>query len=225
MCRREEWGCVKGVGSRPYKLGEWSSRGTTTNKVRDQQRTRRRVCGQTPPKRVSRLIKSPWTRLSPFPYTSLCYRILAALYYHYYHSHTFQWHLNPLPPLGRLPPPPLPRRPPSRLKAPRRPRRLLPLRQPAKVARRRRSAARSARRLTLHTSTRVSCLPRSCQIYAHASELVLKQVHPDTGISNKAMAILNSFVNDIFERIATEASSELPFNPLPTALYLNCWCL
>ena len=37
---------------------------------------------------------------------------------------------------------------------------------------------------------------------------MLKQVHPDTGISNKAMAILNSFVNDIFERIATEASSE-----------------
>ncbi|KAF7300234.1 Histone-fold-containing protein [Mycena kentingensis (nom. inval.)] len=35
---------------------------------------------------------------------------------------------------------------------------------------------------------------------------VLKQVHPDTGISNKAMAILNSFVADIFERIATEAS-------------------
>ncbi|KAF9004903.1 histone-fold-containing protein [Hymenopellis radicata] len=35
---------------------------------------------------------------------------------------------------------------------------------------------------------------------------VLKQVHPDTGISNKAMAILNSFVNDIFERVATEAS-------------------
>lgn len=38
---------------------------------------------------------------------------------------------------------------------------------------------------------------------------MLKQVHPDTGISNKAMAILNSFVNDIFERIATEASSVL----------------
>jgi len=37
---------------------------------------------------------------------------------------------------------------------------------------------------------------------------VLKQVHPDTGISNKAMAILNSFVNDIFECIASEASSE-----------------
>src|ERR1700761_6318149 len=35
---------------------------------------------------------------------------------------------------------------------------------------------------------------------------VLKQVHPDTGISNKAMAILNSFVNDIFEHIAMETS-------------------
>uniref|UniRef100_A0A8D1BIC8 Core Histone H2A/H2B/H3 domain-containing protein n=1 Tax=Sus scrofa TaxID=9823 RepID=A0A8D1BIC8_PIG len=33
---------------------------------------------------------------------------------------------------------------------------------------------------------------------------VLKQVHPDTGISSKAMGIMNSFVNDIFERIAGE---------------------
>lgn len=35
---------------------------------------------------------------------------------------------------------------------------------------------------------------------------VLKQVHPDVGISSKAMSIMNSFVNDIFERIAGEAS-------------------
>ena len=27
---------------------------------------------------------------------------------------------------------------------------------------------------------------------------VLKQVHPETGISSKAMSILNNFVNDIF---------------------------
>jgi histone H2B len=32
---------------------------------------------------------------------------------------------------------------------------------------------------------------------------VLKQVHPDTGVSSKAMSIMNSFVNDIFERIAS----------------------
>ena len=35
---------------------------------------------------------------------------------------------------------------------------------------------------------------------------VLKQVYPDTGISSKGMSIMNSFVNDIFERIAGEAS-------------------
>ncbi|XP_043585901.1 histone H2B-like [Bombus pyrosoma] len=35
---------------------------------------------------------------------------------------------------------------------------------------------------------------------------VLKQVHPDTNISSKAMNIMNSFVNDIFDRIAAEAS-------------------
>ncbi|KAH7977490.1 hypothetical protein HPB49_001947 [Dermacentor silvarum] len=35
---------------------------------------------------------------------------------------------------------------------------------------------------------------------------VLKQVHPDTGISGKAMAIMNSFVGDILDRIGEEAS-------------------
>ena len=35
---------------------------------------------------------------------------------------------------------------------------------------------------------------------------VLKQVHPDTGISSKAMSIMNSFVHDLFERIAGEAA-------------------
>uniref|UniRef100_UPI00398E4907 histone H2B 1.2-like n=1 Tax=Pristiophorus japonicus TaxID=55135 RepID=UPI00398E4907 len=35
---------------------------------------------------------------------------------------------------------------------------------------------------------------------------VMKQVHPDTGISAKAVGIMNSVVNDIFERIAGEAS-------------------
>ena len=65
----------------------------------------------------------------------------------------------------------------------------------------------------------------------------MKQVHPDTGISNKAMSeyclfeqptslvlasnlipppfslgILNSFVADIFERIATEASKLAVYN-------------
>ena len=35
---------------------------------------------------------------------------------------------------------------------------------------------------------------------------VLKQVHPEMGVSKRAMYILNSFVYDIFDRICTEAS-------------------
>ena len=35
---------------------------------------------------------------------------------------------------------------------------------------------------------------------------VLQQVHPDVGVSRKAMSIMNSFLNDIFERIASEGS-------------------
>ena len=71
--------------------------------------------------------------------------------------------------------------------------------------------------------------------------IVLKQVHPDTGISNRAMSILNSFVNgknfishsdynmrskwnrilieshiDIFERVATEASKLAAYNKKST---------
>ena len=41
---------------------------------------------------------------------------------------------------------------------------------------------------------------------------VLKQVHPDTGVSSKAMSIMNSFVNDLFERIAAEASRPAHYN-------------
>ena len=36
---------------------------------------------------------------------------------------------------------------------------------------------------------------------------VLKQVHPDVGMSRKAMSIMNSFVIDTVDRIATEAGN------------------
>ena len=45
---------------------------------------------------------------------------------------------------------------------------------------------------------------------------VLKQVHPDTGISKKGMSIMNSFINDIFERIALEASKLCRFSKKAT---------
>ena len=47
---------------------------------------------------------------------------------------------------------------------------------------------------------------RRRESYAIYVYKVLKQVHPDTGISSKAMSIMNSFVNDIFERISSESS-------------------
>ena len=57
---------------------------------------------------------------------------------------------------------------------------------------------------------------RRKESYAIYIYKVLKQVHPDTGISSKAMSIMNSFVNDIFERIASEASRLAHYNKRST---------
>ena len=57
---------------------------------------------------------------------------------------------------------------------------------------------------------------RSKESYAIYIYKVLKQVHPDTGVSSKAMSIMNSFVNDIFERIAAEASRLAHYNKRST---------
>ena len=43
----------------------------------------------------------------------------------------------------------------------------------------------------------------NAQIYIYK---VLKQVHPEVGVSKKAMEVLNSFVSDVFERICDESS-------------------
>ena len=45
---------------------------------------------------------------------------------------------------------------------------------------------------------------------------VLKQVHPDTGVSKKAMSIMNSFVNDIFGRVAGEAGKLVTYSSSKT---------
>lgn len=58
---------------------------------------------------------------------------------------------------------------------------------------------RGGRKVTKRRRTR----KESYGSYIHK---VLKQVHPDVGVSTKAMKIMNSFVNDAFERIAGEAS-------------------
>lgn len=47
--------------------------------------------------------------------------------------------------------------------------------------------------------------PRNQSYKVHIAR-VLKQVHPNTHLSKKAMTIMNCFMEDMFERIATEAA-------------------
>lgn len=45
---------------------------------------------------------------------------------------------------------------------------------------------------------------------------VLRQIHPEIGISKRAMATMNSFINDTFEKIATEAARLVRINKKAT---------
>ena len=45
---------------------------------------------------------------------------------------------------------------------------------------------------------------------------VLKQVHPETGISKRGMSIMNSFINDAFGRICAEAAKLARYNKKAT---------
>jgi histone H2B len=47
---------------------------------------------------------------------------------------------------------------------------------------------------------------RSTESYKLYIFKVLKQVHPEIGISSKSMNIMNSFIEDMFGKIATQAS-------------------
>ncbi|KAE8657860.1 Histone H2B.3 [Hibiscus syriacus] len=59
-------------------------------------------------------------------------------------------------------------------------------------------------------------IKKSTETYKIYIFKVLKQVHPDIGISSKAMGIMNSFINDIFEKLAQEASKLARYNKKPT---------
>ncbi|KAL3805190.1 hypothetical protein ACHAWO_001287 [Cyclotella atomus] len=47
------------------------------------------------------------------------------------------------------------------------------------------------------------------RVESYSTYICPQEVHPDTGISKKGMSIMNSFINDIFERIAGEAGKAL----------------
>jgi len=50
------------------------------------------------------------------------------------------------------------------------------------------------------------------EVYSSYIYKVLKQVHPDTGITKTSMSIMNSFINDCFERVAGEAGRLVRLN-------------
>jgi histone H2B len=72
-------------------------------------------------------------------------------------------------------------------------------------------SAKAPKKATTATKSKKRTETYSSYIYK-----VLKQVHPDTGISKKGMSIMNSFINDIFERIATEAGKLATYNKKAT---------
>ncbi|XP_048476955.1 late histone H2B.L4-like [Rhincodon typus] len=81
--------------------------------------------------------------------------------------------------------------------------------QPPRRARRKSSRRRQGK----GSKKRKRSRKESYSIYIYK---VMKHVHPDTGISSEAMSIMNSFVNDIFERIAGEASRLAHYNKRST---------
>lgn len=55
-------------------------------------------------------------------------------------------------------------------------------------------------------------LPKRAETYSVYIYRVLKQVHPETGISKRSMSIMNSFINDIFEKISLESARLVRYN-------------
>ena len=57
---------------------------------------------------------------------------------------------------------------------------------------------------------------RRVETYSIYIYKVLKQVHPETGISKRGMSIMNSFINDVFERVCMEAGRLARYNKKAT---------
>ncbi len=53
---------------------------------------------------------------------------------------------------------------------------------------------------------------KTTQSYSSYIVKILKQVHPKMGISKRSKSIMNSLVNDTFEKVATEAGRLVRYN-------------
>jgi len=81
------------------------------------------------------------------------------------------------------------------------------------------AATSSKKKLINSTSDGQSKNRRSTKRYISFSTYihrVLRQVHPDITITTKSILIMNSFINDLFERLAQEASRLVRYNKVKT---------
>ncbi|XP_067880513.1 histone H2B 1/2-like [Heterodontus francisci] len=74
------------------------------------------------------------------------------------------------------------------------------------------AASKKGAKKTLNKPSTKGGKKRRKESYSIYIYKVMKQVHPETGISSKAMSIMNSFVNDVFERIAGDTSRLAHYN-------------
>jgi histone H2B len=76
-------------------------------------------------------------------------------------------------------------------------------------------AAKIAQKRVAKTA-KVAAKRRRTETFSVYIYRVLKQVHPETGISKRSIQILNSFISDIFEKIALESSKLVRYNKKST---------
>lgn len=81
------------------------------------------------------------------------------------------------------------------------------------VAQKQQAAKKTAKKVVSSSSkTSKSRRRKRGETFALYIYKVLKQVQPKMGVSKKSMAIMNSFINDILERLAQEAIRLLLYN-------------
>lgn len=76
------------------------------------------------------------------------------------------------------------------------------------MARQNRTATKGAKRQAVRRQRRTR-RHETWSVYVYK---VLRQIHSDTGISRRSMNIMNSFVSDVFDRLALEASKLVRVN-------------
>ena len=76
--------------------------------------------------------------------------------------------------------------------------------------------SKAAKRPAAHAEKKKSNRKRKYATFSIYIYKVLRQVHPEIGISKKAMNIMNSFINDTFDRLSLEGSKLVRYNKKST---------